>query len=398
MRILLINTFCGVTSTGRICMDLAQAYEKEGNEVRIAYGRDDKGVLDQCAEYSLRIGTNMDVKLHGLKTRIFDAHGFGSTRATRTFLKWVDEFKPDVVHLHNLHGYYINIRLLFEYLKKHDIPTVWTLHDCWPMTGHCSYFSAVGCERWQSSCYDCPQKKAYPSSSCFDCSRENYQRKSKLFTGMESMTIVTPSAWLASIVQQSYLRVYPTEVIHNGIDTTVFQPTESDVRVHFGLEGRKIALGVASGWGERKGLSYLKRMSRDLPENWKVVIIGLTDEQLADIPSNMIGIKRTNNAYELAAWYTAADVFVNPTLEDNYPTTNLEAQACQTPVVTFNSDGAPETVMDGGGIVVERENYDALLKATLEAAELKGRLEMVSVKDKRFVGGEYLALFSKMLL
>ena len=211
------------------------------------------------------------------------------------------------------------------------------------------------------------------------------------------MTIVTPSAWLASIVQQSYLRVYPTEVIHNGIDTTVFQPTESDVRVHFGLEGRKIALGVASGWGERKGLSYLKRMSRDLPENWKVVIIGLTDEQLADIPSNMIGIKRTNNANELAAWYTAADVFVNPTLEDNYPTTNLEAQACQTPVVTFNSDGAPETVMDGGGIVVERENYDALLKATLEAAELKGRLEMVSEKDKRFVGGEYLALFSKML-
>lgn len=397
MRILLLNSVCGVTSTGRICADLAKAYEENGHEVKIAYGRDDKGMSDASARYGVRIGTDLDVKLHGLRTRLLDQHGFGSRRATAQFLKWVDSYAPDVIHMHNLHGYYINIELLFRYIKEKNIPVVWTLHDCWAVTGHCVYFIACGCEKWKKGCYHCPQKHTYPVSNVLDASRENYDRKKSIFGGVRNLVITTPSTWLQSIVEQSNLQEYEVQVVNNGIDTAIFKPTASKLREQYGLVGQKLVLGVASGWGERKGLTYLKRMANDLPEGWKVVAVGLLDEQLAQLPSNMIGIKRTNSPQELAAWYTAADVFVNSTLEDTYSMTNLEAQACGTPVVTFNSGGAGEAVLPGKGFVVERKNYELLLQKTIEGAAMKKDFGCPEIKDKGSLGGEYEEIFKTLL-
>lgn len=397
MRILLINSVCGVTSTGRICADLAKTYAQDGHEVRIAYGRDDKGMPEITKQYGVRIGNNLDVKVHGLLTRFFDKHGFGSKKATVEFLKWVDEFNPDVIHLHNLHGYYINIEVLFDYLKKRDIPVVWTLHDCWAMTGHCTHFNAYGCKKWKSGCCHCQLKYKYPMSKGLDRSAKNYVAKKQIFNGVNRLVIATPSIWLKNIVKQSYLGAYDVEVINNGIDTTVFKSTKSNLREQYDLVGKKIALGVASGWGPHKGLDYLKRMANDLPANWKIVIIGLLDEQFVDFPENMIGIKRTTNPQELAAWYSLADVFVNPTLEDTYPTTNLEAQACGTPVVTFDSDGAPETVVQGKGYVVKRMNYEILLKKTIEAANMKETFEQVDIKDKMALGKDYETVYERLV-
>ena len=397
MRILLLNSVCGVTSTGRICADLAKAYEENGHEVKIAYGRDDKGMTDARARYGVRIGTDLDVKLHGLRTRLLDQHGFGSRRATAHFLKWVDSYAPDVIHMHNLHGYYINIELLFRYIKEKNIPVVWTLHDCWALTGHCTHFTACGCTKWKTGCAHCPQKHKYPVSNCMDGSKANYRRKKEAFTGVSNLILTTPSAWLKSLIEQSYLREYEVQVVNNGIDTSVFKPTASDLRERYGLTGQKIALGAANGWGPHKGLHYLERMAGDLPEGWKVVVVGLSAERIEHLPRNVLGIQRTNSPQELAAWYTAADVFVNPTLEDNYPTTNLEAQACGTPVVTFNSGGALETLVPGNGYAVERLQYDALLGKTIRAAELKGGKLCLEVKDKHSLGLEFLRVYQRLL-
>lgn len=397
MRILLVNSVCGVTSTGRICSDLAKAYLQNGHEAIVAYGRVDKGMPEECAAYSKRIGTDFDVKLHGFQTRFFDRHGLGSRKATEQFLKWVDEYQPDVIHLHNLHGYYINVELLFRYIKERGIPTVWTLHDCWAVTGHCTHFNAFGCEKWKTQCAHCPLKQAYPSSKLLDRSEKNYLEKRSAFTGVKSMVIATPSEWLKSIVKQSFLQYYDVQVVNNGIDTAIFKPTLSELRKQYGLEGKKIALGVANGWGPHKGLKYLKQMAMDLPDEWKVVAVGLSDEQLTQLPAGVLGIKRTNSPRELAAWYTTADVFVNPTLEDTYPTTNLEAVACGTPVVTFDSDGAAETVMPGKGYVIQRLNYDELLQKTIRGADLKKDFGQVAIKDKRDLSSEYEAIYKRLL-
>lgn len=397
MRVLLINAVCGVTSTGRICSDLARCLEENGHEVKIAYGREDKGYSEACEKYGVRIGTNMDVKLHGMQTRLLDQHGFGSRRATEQFLKWVDSYAPDVIHLHNLHGYYIHIELLFRYIKEKRIPVVWTLHDCWAMTGHCTYFSACGCEKWKTQCGHCPQKYEYPQSNALDASEKNYKRKKNAFKGVKNLYITTPSAWLKSLVEQSFLQEYAVQVVHNGIDTAIFKPTESDLRERYGLVGQRIALGVSNGWDSRKGLEYLKRMAGDLPQGWKVVAVGLSEEQMKELPDRMVGIRRTSSAQELAAWYTTADVFVNPTLEDNYPTTTLEAQACGTPAVTFASGGAPETLISGKGYVVERLNYDELLQKTIMAADLKQGLDRAEIKDKRELGREYEVIYRELL-
>ena len=397
MRILLVNTVCGVTSTGRICTDLAKAYLENGHEVKVAYGRVDKGMPEECEAYSKRIGTDFDVKLHGFQTRFFDRHGFGSRKATEQFLEWVDEYKPDVVHLHNLNGYYINIELLFRYIKERNIPTVWTLHDCWAMTGHCTHFNAFGCEKWKTQCNHCPLKKTYPSSKFLDRSEKNYQEKRTAFTGVKDMIIATPSAWLKSIVKQSFLQDYDVQVVNNGIDTSIFKPTPSELRKQYGLEGKKIALGVANGWGPHKGLKYLKQMAMDLPDEWKVVAVGLSDEQLTQLPAGMLGIQRTNSPRELAAWYTTADVFVNPTLEDTYSMTNLEAFACGTPVVTFDSDGAAETIVSGAGTAVPRMDYSRFMDVVIQEANRKSHFVIPPIKDKRSLSEDYERLYRRVL-
>lgn len=384
MRILQINSVCGRTSTGRIVLNIHKTLLQMGHESYVAYGRPP---AMGCPD-AIRIGSKLNLYAHVALTRLFDLHGFGSERSTIKFLKKVQQIDPDIIHLHNVHGYYINIRQLFSYLKEVNKPVVWTLHDCWPFTGHCAYFDYVGCEKWKTGCFECPQKKRYPSSYFLDNSKKNYEMKKQLFTGLKKMIIVTPSRWLASLVKESFLKDYPVEVIPNGIDTDVFKPTASDFRKKYGLEGKFIILGVANVWEERKGLKYFLELSKLLREDEAIVLVGLSKKQTKNLPRSILAIPRTNSPTELAQIYTSADVFFNPTLEENYPTVNLEAQACGSYVITFDSGGCRETILEEyvTGEVIERmpdlHSVRALVD-TLKERKLSNRQTLKSEDRER---------------
>ena len=344
MKVLLINSVCGIGSTGRICTDLAQQFEKQGNEVKIAYGRN-SFVPKQFQKYAVRIGNNLDVKLHALQTRLFDNHGFGSYNATKKFLKWVEEYKPNLIWMHNIHGYYINIELLFNWLKQHqDIQIKWTLHDCWAFTGHCSHFIIAKCNKWQTLCQNCPQKKMYPASLFKDNSKQNFEKKKELFTGLKNLTLITPSKWLANLVKQSFLKEYPVEVIYNTIDKNIFRSTPSDFRKKYNLENKKIILGVASVWNKSKGLDDFVELSKILDDNYKIVLVGLTEKQIKSLPKNILGLQKTNSPQELAQIYSASDIFFNPSLEETFSLTTYEAVSCGCKAVVYKGTACEEIV------------------------------------------------------
>ena len=354
----MINSVCGIRSTGRICTDLADVLAENGYDVKIAYGRET--VPDKYQKYAVRIGTDIDNKIHAIQTRLFDTHGFGSKKATADFLKWADNYDPDILHLHNIHGYYINVEMLFQWIKSRPkMKVIGTLHDCWAFTGHCAYFTAANCDKWKSQCKCCPQLKSYPTCNFSGNVEDNFKRKKTAFTGVKNMTLVTPSKWLAGLVKESFLKDYPVEVINNGIDTSIFKPTPSDFRKRYHIEDKKVLLGVAAVWDERKGLNDFVKLSKMLDDDYKIVLVGLSEKQIKEVPDNIIKISRTNSAVELAEIYTAADVFLNLTYEDNYPTVNLEAQACGTPVITYDTGGSVESACPNG-IVIKKNELDNL--------------------------------------
>ena len=342
MRVLFINVDCGIGSTGRICVDLAKELIKQGNEAIIAYGREcsksDKNI-------SHRIGNDFDIYLHGLHSRLFDRSGFSSTRVTKKFIKWIREFNPDIISLHNLHGYWINIEILFKFLKDYGKPITWTLHDCWAFTGHCAYFDYVNCDKWKTCCYACPQLKTYPKSILFDNSERNYKEKKNIFMGLNNLTLITPSKWLANLVKQSFLGNNKVVVIPNGIDTSVFyRHNNTDFKTSHGIStDKKIILGVASPWSKRKGFDDFVALSKIISNDFVIVMIGLSKKQLDILPSNIIGLQKTSSVYDLVDLYSSAFVLFNPTYEDNYPTVNLEAQACGLPVISYNTGGSVES-------------------------------------------------------
>lgn len=348
MKILMINVVCGIRSTGRICTDLATALEVQGHEVKIAYGREQ--VPEQFQKYAIRIGTDLDIRLHGIKARFLDGSGFGSKGATEKFIDWVKEYDPDIIHLHNIHGYYINIEVLFNYLRTCGKKIIWTLHDCWAFTGHSAYCEYMNCEKWINGCYECPNKKEYPQS-IIDRSAKNWKIKKQLFTNIPKCTIVTPSKWLAELVNKSFLSQYPLRIIYNGINTDVFNRKQSDIVERLGISGYKIILGVSALWEKRKGLDDFIKLNEILPKDYKIVLVGLSKDQIDRLPKSIIGIRRTNSVDELVELYSAAYVYLNLTYEDNYPTTNLEAIACGTPVITYNSGGSPESAVLFGEVV-----------------------------------------------
>lgn len=361
MRVLLINEVCGTTSTGRIVCELADRMTEQGHTCKVAYGRFGD-VPEKWQQYAVRIGNDWDVKLHALQTRLLDQCGFGSHVPTRKFLDWAEKFDPDMVWLHNLHGYYINVEQLFTWIKhRPQMQVKWTLHDCWSFTGHCTHFSAIGCEQWKTGCKHCPQLREYPK--CYGVSNvgKNYARKKAAFTGVQNMTIITPSQWLADLVGQSFLKEYPVEVHYNTVDTSIFKPTPSDFRVRYGLQNKKIILGVANVWNARKGLGDFVTLSEMLREEWTVVLVGISKKQREKLPTTIVALPKTNSAMELAQIYTAADVFLNPTYEDTYPTVNLEAEACGTRVITYRTGGAPETIKRPDSVAVKAGNLGQVM-------------------------------------
>ncbi len=398
MKVLQINSVCGIGSTGRIATDIHNMLIEQGHESYIAYGRD----LPRNCDNAIRIGNKIDNYAHVLLTRLFDKHGFGSIKATEEFIKKVEEIDPDVIHLHNIHGYYINIEVLFDYLKEADKPVIWTLHDCWAFTGHCAHFDYVGCEKWKTGCYDCPEKKSYPSSRLLDKSKQNYLKKKEIFTGVKNMTIVTPSSWLAELVRESFLGECPVKVINNGIDLKIFKPTKSNFREKYNIEDKFIILGVANIWERRKGFDYFIELSKLIKIDEIIVMVGLTEKQKRSLPDNIIGITRTNDVNELVEIYTAADVFVNPTLEDNFPTTNLEALACGTPVITFNTGGSAECIDGNCGMVVEKGNINKLIKAINQIKSDRQNKDHCINKASKFNKStrfnEYVELYRNLLI
>lgn len=348
MKVFEINVVYGTGSTGHIVARLKQAVESEGGSCMAAYGRGTSHEADTC-----RIGSDPDMYYHALMSRLTDQTAFYSKKSTRELIRGIKEYQPDLIHLHNLHGYFIHVELLFEFLKEYGKPVLWTLHDCWPFTGHCPYFTRAQCEKWKTHCSDCPQKKEYPASFFRDCSGRNYERKKAAFTGVDGLTIVTPSRWLAGLAGQSFLKEYPVRVIPNGIDLRRFAPQKSEFRSKYHLEGKFVLLGVANLWTEkRKGLADFIALARLLGEDYRIVLVGGFGKKMPPLPSNVICLSRTESITELVELYSGADLFLNLTYEDNYPTVNLEALACGTPVLTYDSGGSPESVSRGGGFVV----------------------------------------------
>lgn len=367
MKVLQINTVCGIGSVGRITVDISHALRQAGEECVIAYGRR-QAPKDVEA---WRFGTNLDMAAHVLSTFFRGEHGFASGKQTGRLIQWIREYDPDVIHLHNIHGFYLDTEQLFWYLRQAGKPVVWTLHDCWAFTGHCAYFEFAGCEKWKSQCEHCPlSRSAYPYALFRDNSRENYRRKKRMLKEhpIPHMTLVTPSAWLAGLVKESFLQDYPVRVINNGIDLRQFHPQAdfSALQRKLGLKQKYVILGVANMWEERKGYPYFIRLAKELGEEFQVILIGLDKRKRRNLPEEILGLGRTESVEELACYYAMADVYVNATLEDNFPTTNLEALACGTPVITFATGGSVESVDETCGRVVPKGDPEALKQAVLE--------------------------------
>lgn len=407
MKILFINSVCGFGSTGRICCELADKYTLDGNECKIAYGRG--CVPEKYKKYSYKIGTVFDVYWHVLITRLFDKHGLASKRATRSFIKWAEEYNPDLLWLHNIHGYYINYEILFKWIKSRpNMKVKWTLHDCWTFTGHCSHFMYANCNQWiydnnKMNCEICKQVKEYPKSFLISNSRNNFMRKVNAFSNVKNMEIITPSKWLASEVNKSFLNKYNLTVRYNDIDTQVFKYTENNIKDKYGISDKVLLLGVANVWNKKKGVDDFIKLSSMLGDNYVIMLIGVDDKTLMYITkkihsyfetlnnrifirkknivcknysfklienkcidkgvdnifemltgkkynnqlsfiNKLILINKVSNKSELAKYYSACDCFINPTYEDNYPTVNLEAIACNTKVITYNVGGCCETL------------------------------------------------------
>ena len=356
------------TSTGRIMQEIGELAMQHGWRSCIAYSKGRDGIKS-CQSEVIPVGNKWSTIWHGLETRLFDRHGLASNEATRLFVKQIQELKPDVIHIHNIHGYFLNYQILFDFLAKSNIPVIWTVHDCWLYTGHCYYYSYAGCNKWQTGCGHCPQKKEFPASWLIDRSHQNYEDKKQAFTSLpqDQLTIVPVSEWIREEMQHSFFRNNQSHVIHNGINTNIFNIYNPEqVKQKYGLNGKHILLGVASIWSREKGFDDCIQMDDFLHPDEMLVLVGVRPEQQKKLKKNMLGIPRTENIHQLAELYAAADAFINPTWQDNYPTVNLEAIACGTPVVTYRTGGSIEAITDQTGFIVPQGN----VKEMLEAARL----------------------------
>jgi glycosyltransferase involved in cell wall biosynthesis len=396
MKIVQINATCGVGSTGKICVDISKLLTQRGIENYILYSAKTSG-------YPLGIScaSKKYIRLQSAKSRLLGNYGFNSRKATQRMIHQLEQIRPDVVHLHNIHGHDCDLEMLFRYFKQKKQRLIWTFHDCWAFTGYCPYFTMIGCEKWQRECHKCPQLRNH--SLLLDNSRALFRKKKELFSGLD-MTIVTPSVWLAELVKGSFLKDYPVKVINNGIDLSVFCPTDSDLRQKYQIpEDKKVILGVAFDWGIRKGLDVFIRLAKLLnPQKYQIVLVGTNVSIDKQLPREIISIHRTQDQKELAGLYTAADVYVNPTREDNYPTVNMEAIACGTPVVTFRTGGSPEMLEENTGVVMHSEDV-LILRNTIVSLLEEGRFTAESCLagaksvDKSLKFREYVELYHTLL-
>lgn len=389
-----INVTANWGSTGKIAESIGAAAMKAGWKSYIAYGRWSNPSQSQL----IKIGGWWDKYLHYAEQRIRDNEGLCSRIATKKMIRKIDEIKPDVVQLHNIHDHYLNYKILFDYLNKTNIPVVWTFHDCWAFTGHCFHFVTKDCMRWQTGCFCCPMRNVLPKT-LMDKSHENYELKKQLFGGSKSLTIVPCSDWMAGFVRQSFFKDKRIEVIKNGVDLNVFKPVIPKKN-----DGLFRVLAVSSVWNEDKGLYDIFKLRELLPEKYSITIVGLTAKQVEQLPSNINGIQRTQNVQELVQLYSDSDVLINPTYADTFPTVNLEALACGTPIVTYRTGGSPEAISLDTGYVVDHGDVEAMVEAIKMVCEndraryvdaCRKRAEEFFDKNKCFE--KYLDLYDDLL-
>ncbi len=399
LRVLQINTVAQGGSVPRIAEEIGQSVLFHGGESYVAYGRGEYGGASQ----PLKMEPAWEVYTHVLQTRLFDRHGLGSVRATRGLIQHIENLQPDIIHLHNIHGYYLNYKHLFDCLAQVHVPIVWTLHDCWAYTGHCAYYSAVGCERWKKQCMKCPVTRAYPGSWGIDRSQRNFEDKKRAFTLPVNMTLVAVSHWLAGQISQSFLCKYPVRVIRNGVDTQLFQPQRSN-KSDLGLEDKFCILGVANVWSDRKGLADFIELRRRLPEDFQIVLIGLSREQIAGLPRGIMGIERTQNVQQLAQYYSVADVYVNASVEETLGLTTVEALSCGTPAIVYNATACPEPLSKETGCVVAANDTEAIarLVAQLKSGSLRFepgdcRERVLTHFEKHQQTSEYWELYRELI-
>lgn len=396
-KLLQINTVVNSGSVGRIAEQLGSTMINQGWESYIAYGRG----IGQSRSNILRIGKSSDIIIHGAVTRLLDRHGLGSATATRKFIKDIERLSPDIIHLHNIHGYYINYPVLFDFLKHYGAPVVWTLHDCWAFTGHCSHFTAAGCYKWRSQCGACRQKRLYPESFLLDRSSDNYNDKKQSFQGCDNLHIVVVSDWLGSMVKQSFLADYPMHRIYNGVDLDIFKPVRLK---QYSSAPRPYVLGIANVWSKSKGLEDFIRLRKILADNIAIVLIGLSKRQIRELPDGIIGIPRTESIHELAGFYNGASVYINTSIEETLGMTSIEAQACGTPAIVYNSTACPETVSTSTGFIIAPHDMNAVNEAIKQVVsnpklitENQCRHFVASKFDNVRALNEYSTLYYKLL-
>ena len=392
MRVLFINTVYGRGSTGKIVADLGKMIEENAGEFKVAYGRGDNSADPHC----YRIGNDPDMYIHAGLSRITDRAGFYSRKATQKLVEFIRAYDPDIIHLHNLHGYYLNVEVLFRYLsEEYRGRVIWTLHDCWAFTGHCVHFTYAGCDKWKTGCDHCPQTREYPASLLRDRSRKNYDDKKRLFTSVENLEIVTVSNWLKQTVEASFLNTKKITCIYNGVDTDRFRPTPNHVKEELGISDKKMILLVSDGWIEQKGYSTVLEVAKAAPSDWRFVMVGLTPKQIQALPGNVIGFERIWDQDKLIEFYSAADVFFNPSLEETFGLVTAEAMACGTPAVVMRSTACPELITDSDcGAVIEKEESVPGIIQTLEKIIETGRVNAFLFGKNAFLTGYQSLYFS----
>lgn len=392
-KLLQINVTANWGSTGKIAESIVACAIRNGWESYVAYGR----YSNESQSQLVRVGSSIDTYWHYGMQRIFDNEGLCSKRATKRLIAEIKRIAPDIIQLHNIHDHYLNYQILFEYLNGTDIKVVWTFHDCWAFTGHCMHFVTKNCERWKNGCHHCPQKGEYPKT-LLDRSAQNYDLKRSLFSANKNLNIVACSDWIAEFVRESFLKEKKILVIHNGVDLNVFKPSSAN------KENKKLfkVLAVSSVWTKEKGFQDIIQLRKLLPSDIKIKIVGVTAKQLKELPDDIIGIQRTQNVSELVELYNEAHVLINTTYADTFPTINLEALACGTPVITYNTGGSPEAIDEQTGIVVPQGDVAALAKAIvylkenpLSSEACRKRAELLFDKDKCFQ--QYVDLYEELM-
>lgn len=404
MKIVEINAF-NIGSTGKIMLQLKNKAEQYGHTV-YCFVPAERINIKHLKENQFLVGTILERQIHLKLGNLTGYNDCFSYLSTKRLIYKLNKIKPDLIHLHNIHNCYLNLSLFFEYIKENNIKIVWTFHDCWPFTGRCPHFLISNCDKWKSGCNSCVYKKEeYPYASK-DRTEFLWKYKQRNFTGVKNLKIVTPSYWMKSLVEQSFLKEYESIVINNGIDTKVFRPKSNNFRLKFGIsEDRTILLGVAFDWNYKKGLDIFIKLANELKDNFTIVLVGTNEKVDAQLPSNIISIHRTNNQEELADIYSAADYFVNPTREDTFSLVNIEALACGTPVITFNTGGSAESITDACGYIIEDNSYETLINTinnltfnkikNTNIGELCRKRALLYDDEKKY--DEYIDMYEKMV-